>query len=247
MDRLLEATYRAEVRHFWFRGFRAFVRPLLARATAGVSRPRILDAGCGTGANLALLAEYGDTWGLDLNRTGLAFAVGAGHRRLARATVAAIPFADGSFDLVTSFDVLYALPEEDEGAAVREMARVLKPGGWLVVNVAAMRALRGHHSVLAGELRRYDRPMLRGLLDGAGFEIHRLTYTNATLFPLMLGVRLLQRATGFSTEADTEADIRIPAAPINGLLTAALRTEASLVRHVPMPFGSSLLCLARKP
>ena len=147
MDRLLEATFRAERRHFWFRGFRRFVRPLLARAVGSQSNARLLDCGCGTGSNLALLAEFGTAFGLDLTWTGLRFARGAGRTRLARANVARLPFPGEMFDVVTSFDVLYSLPREDELDAAAEMVRVLKPGGALVVNVAAMAVLRGNHSV----------------------------------------------------------------------------------------------------
>lgn len=246
VDRLLEATYRAESEHFWFRGFRAFIAPLLEAATAGTARPRILDAGCGTGVNLGVLDRLGEVYGFDLNRTGLAFAVQRGHRRIARATMASIPFPDAAFDLVTSFDVLYALPDEVERAGVREMARVLRPGGFLVVNVAAMDILKGGHGVLAEEVRRYSRRSLRQLLEDEGFEIQRLTYTNATLFPLVLAVRLLQRLTGVRSADRAGLEISIPAAPVNTLLTAALTTEAWLTRRVSMPFGSSLLCLARK-
>src|SRR4051812_38060478 len=111
MDELLRATARAESRHFWFRGFRAFVKPLIVRALTGVSDPRMLDCGCGTGANVDLLNEYGSAYGFDLSETGLGLGRRAGRTRLARATVAAAPFPSGAFDLVTSFDVLYSLAE----------------------------------------------------------------------------------------------------------------------------------------
>src|SRR5437763_13082829 len=107
MDELLRATARAEARHFWFRGFRWFVTPLVRRALAGRSSARLLDCGCGTGANLDLLARYGSAYGFDRSAVGLQFARRSGKRRIARATVAAAPFPDDAFDLVASFDVLY--------------------------------------------------------------------------------------------------------------------------------------------
>jgi SAM-dependent methyltransferase len=246
MDALLEATYRAEQRHFWFHGFRRFVRPLVARALAGVARPRILDCGCGTGANLVLLGEFGAAYGVDLNRVGLEFARREGRRRIARATVAALPIGDACVDLVTSFDVLYSLEDAVEAAAIAEMFRVLKPGGAAVINVAAMRVLHGTHSVLSQEVRRYDRPRLRVPLERAGFRIERLTYTNATLFPMMAAARLAQRLLGRAGDGHLTADITVPPAPINAALAGLLAAEAALVRRVDMPFGSSLLCLARK-
>src|SRR4051812_1472347 len=135
MDRLLEATARAERDHFWFRGFRRIVEPLIGRIAAGRSL-EILDCGCGTGYNLRMLRRYGRAYGIDLTWAGLQYASSRGERKVARATVGALPIADGRFDLVTSFDVLYSLPEDVERASIAEMARVLKPGGWAIVNVA---------------------------------------------------------------------------------------------------------------
>ena len=248
MDRLLEATARAERGHFWFRGFRRFVSPMLARAAAGRTRLRLLDCGCGTGANLRQLLEpHGDAWGFDLTWTGLRLARNAGLTRVAQASAAAVPFPSATFDIVTSFDVLYCLPDEIEREAVREMWRVLKPGGAAIINVAAMEVLRGNHSVLSAELRRYSRESLRALLEPAGFRIERMSYTNAAIFPLMLGVRGAQRAMGLAQESDAEGEITVPPAPVNAALSALLALEACLARAVPMPFGSSLLCLARKP
>lgn len=243
VDRLLEATFRAERRHFWFRGFRRFIRPVLARAVGSRSQARILDCGCGTGANLAVLADFGRPFGFDLTWTGLRFARGAGRTRIARASVAHLPFGDASFDVVTSFDVLQCVPDHVEVDAAAEMARVLKPGGAAVVNVSAFDMLRGNHAVLSSEFRRYDRPRVRQLLEGAGFQIEHLTYTNITLFPVMLVVRAAQRLAGLK---QAEADITVPAAPINAALSGLLAAEAQIARLMPLPFGSSLLCVARK-
>src|SRR3954470_15238116 len=131
MDRLLEATARAERDHFWFRGFRRFVEPLLADASRG--RPiEILDCGCGTGHNLHMLRKYGRAYGIDLTWAGLQYARQQGERQVARASAAQLPFAAARFGLVTSFDVIYALEDEVERAALAEMYRVLQPGGSLI-------------------------------------------------------------------------------------------------------------------
>lgn len=246
MDRLLEATARAERDHFWFRGFRRFIRPLLLEAARGRRDNRLLDCGCGTGVNLEVLAEFGTAWGFDLTWTGLQTARTRGMARVARATVAAVPFPAASFDIVTSFDVLYCLDEPTERAAVAEMGRVLKPGGSAIVNVAAMPVLKGNHSILSGELRRYDRPRLRALLESGGFRVERMTYTNATLFPAMLAVRLAQRAVGFAPEEQATKEITVPAAPVNSVLSMLLAAEAAVQRVMPLPCGSSLLCRATK-
>jgi SAM-dependent methyltransferase len=244
MDRLLEATARAERNHFWFRGLRRFVSPLVARAAEGVASPRILDCGCGTGHNLGMLRRYGHAVGIDLTWTGLFYARQRGERSIAQATAAALPFAAATFDIVTSFDVIYALNDADERAAFAEMFRVLRPGGHLVLNAAAMELLKGNHSVLALEQRRYSRRSLRARLEGAGFEVRRMSYTNATILPAVLAVRLLQRVSGHQ---ESEEEISTPAPPVNAAFTAALVLEAGLVRFVNMPFGSSLIALANKP
>ena len=248
MDRLLELTALAEQSHFWFRGFRWFMRPFLARAAAGAVRPRILDCGCGTGSNLAMLEPYGEVYGFDLTWRGLEFAHEHGRRRIAQASIEAIPFATGSFDMVTSFDVFQTLPDSVERHAAREMARVLKPGGAALFNFAALEMLRGGHSVLAEEVRRYHPGQVRQLLQGAGLVVERLTFAYATVFPLMLAARVGHRwrRPGGKAEAE-EWEITVPPAPINGALTLALGVEAAALRALDMPFGSSLICLARKP
>ena len=247
MDALLERTFDAEQRHFWFRGFKRFITPLLEQAVTGIAKPRLLDAGCGTGANLPFLAGYGTPFGLELFWRGLAFGHQRGLRRLAQGSVTALPFATGSIDVVLSFDVLYCLHPPDEKAAIGEMHRVLRPGGSVIINVAAMKMLTGDHSILGGEVHRYSRRELRHTLELAGFRVRRITYTNASLFPIIASVRALQRLRGLKSGDDNPGDFYVPAAPVNSLLSGVLAVEAGLVkRGVNMPLGSSLLCLATK-
>jgi SAM-dependent methyltransferase len=247
VNRLLELTYRAEQSHFWFRGFRQYMQPALARATAGVASPRILDCGCGTGANLEMLRPYGRAVGFDLTGIGPAFAREHGHR-VAQASIAQIPFATGAFDLVTSFDVFQCVPEPVERDAISEMWRVLRPGGWLLLHVAALEVLHGRHSALSEEFRRYTPSRLRMVVERGGFRIDRLTFDHASLLPIMLPVRLWQRLTAAGgAVAAGEGEITVPAAPINIALTALVSLEALALRAVNMPIGSSLMCLAQKP
>ena len=247
VEHLLRATARAETQHFWFRGFRAFVTPLLRHAAEGRRHPRLLDCGCGTGANLELLDTFGHAYGFDLTEAGLRIGREAGRTRTARASVTAVPFPTAAFDIVTSFDVLYSLTDADEQAAIAEMYRLLKPGGFALVNVAAMRILRGDHSVLSHEVRRYTRADLRNRLERAGFLVERLTYTNATLFPALAIARSIQRRRGLRAEQNAVAEISVPPAPVNAIMTAVMHLEGLWLRAFDAPFGSSLLCLARKP
>lgn len=240
-------TARAEREHFWFQGFRRFVRPLLEHAARSVEsrvQPRILDCGCGTGNNLQMLRRYGRAFGIDLTYSGLVYARMHRERWVAQASATALPFPDRVFDIVTSFDVIYALDDRGAAAALKEMYRVMRPGGYLVLNVAALPGLRGNHSVLGGEVQRYTRPALRAHLERAGFSVKRLTYTNASILPIVATVRFGQRLFG---HYESTREISVPARPINAALSAILAVEAAALKVVDMPVGSSLLTLASRP
>lgn len=244
MDDLLELTARAESSHFWFHGFRRFVTPALADVAGGRSGLLLLDCGAGTGHNLALLRPHGRVFAFDLAPTGLTKARAAGGRLL-RADITRIPFASDRFDVTTSFDVLQCVP--DDRTAVREMARVTKPGGSVVLTLAALDLLRGDHAEVWQESQRYTPASARALVAQAGLQPQRVAFLFASLFPLMLAVRLAQRASRPFRQARADSDIAVPAAPVNALLTGVVAAEASLSRLVPMPVGSSLLVVARKP
>lgn len=248
MDALLEQTFQAEQHHFWFRGFRRFITPLIEEATAGLSRPRLLDAGCGTGANLLFLEKYGVPFGLELFWRGLQFGHDRGLARLTQGSVTDLPYPSDSIDVVLSFDVLYCLRDRSEQAAIAEMFRVLRSGGSVIINVAALDMLKGDHSALGGEVRRYTKEELRTKLERAGFRVKRITYTNASLFPITVTVRALQRLRGVKSAGSNKGDFYVPPEPINALFAAALTVESKLIgAGIDMPVGSSVLCLATKP
>jgi ubiquinone/menaquinone biosynthesis C-methylase UbiE len=245
MEQMLEATARAEDRHFWFIGLRRHARQMLDAALRGGTVHVIVDCGTGTGRNLDWLQQYGLAVGIERSAVGLR--LGRARRgRLVQATVTALPVATASADLVTSFDVLYCLDDASEAQAVGEMFRVLKPGGIALINVAALDILRGAHSTLTHEVRRYTRTRLGARLEQAGFRLERLTYTNMATFPITLASRLADRLTGRAAKGSA-AEFTIPPAPINAILDAALAVEAGLARFVNLPVGSSIMAIARKP
>jgi SAM-dependent methyltransferase len=244
VDDLLDLTGRAEATHFWFRGFRKFVAPVIADLTAGRSGLRLIDCGCGTGHNLRLLQPYGKAVGFDVSAVGVSRAHAAG-LTVVHGDVTRIPVASGVFDVATSFDVLQCVAADL--SAVREMARVVRPGGAVVMTLAALDILRGDHAEVWQEVRRYTPDTARHLVEAAGLRAERVSFLFASIFPLMVSVRMVQRLTrrfGRSVRADT--DIAVPIGPVNLLLTALVSAEASIIRHVPMPIGSSLLVVARK-
>jgi ubiquinone/menaquinone biosynthesis C-methylase UbiE len=245
MDQLLDATARAEREHFWFHGFRRFVAPLLGRAVSGRPNPRILDCGCGTGNNLQMLRKYGRASGIDLTLSGLRYARAHGERLVAQASALSLPFSDDTFDLVTSFDVIYAFDDARAATALKEMWRVLNPGGSLVLNVAALPILRGDHSVLGGEVQRYTRSGLRRHLEAAGFDVRRLTYTNFAILPIVAAVRFSQRLRQGGHEL-SDSEMTVPRPAVNRTLAGLLALESYALRFVNMPLGSSLLTLATK-
>lgn len=245
MDGLLDATALAEEQHFWFRGLRRNARALLDNALNGRRVELIIDCGAGTGRNLDWLRAIGPAVGLELSPTGVKHARAHG-RRVTRGSVTLLPFRDASADIVTSFDVFVCLDDRAERQAVREMWRVLKPGGIALINTAALQMLSGAHSAFSGEHRRYTRTRLRTVLTEAGFAIERMSFTNMVTFPVLLAMRSFDRVTGRTVSGAT-ADLAIPPAPVNVVFDAALRAESALLRLANLPIGSSILCVARKP
>ena len=232
--------FEAEERQWWYVGMRAIALALLEGALPPDPRRRVLDAGCGSGANLAALARYGRAVGADVSEDALALA----RRRQAAAvgaSVLSLPFGDTAFGLVTSFDVLYHRCVPDDAEAVRELARVLAPGGFLLVRVPALRMLWGAHDEAVHSRHRYTRAEVEALLRGAGFAVVRATYANFFLFPVILLRRTLDRLTGRHG-----SDVAFLPAPFEALFRRLLLLEAWLVRRVSLPVGASVLVLARK-
>ena len=135
---------------------------------------------------------------------------------------------------------------EPDMAAVREMARVVRPGGHVVLSVAALDALSGDHSEVWQEYRRYTPRTARELAENAGLTVERVSFVFASLFPLMFVVRAVQRLLRPFRTSPSHADIAVPWAPVNTALMTLLDGEAALSRHMPMPIGTSLIVIARK-
>jgi SAM-dependent methyltransferase len=165
--------------------------------------------------------------------------------RLAAASVNELPFPTDSFDFVVSLDV-WSHTGVDDALAAHETHRVLHPGGRLILNLAAFGFLKGGHDFATDVKRRYTRPQVRALLEGAGFEIERLTYWNATLMPSIALVRWLSRMRLARAPAEARSDFRPLPAPVNSMLRGVAALELNASRHLSLPFGTSVFAVALK-
>jgi SAM-dependent methyltransferase len=195
-------------------------------------------------------ASGGRVAGIDLSPDALAFCRGRGLRDVAQASVTALPFADSSFDLVTSFDVLVQLPGEgSDEKAMREMFRVLRPGGVAFARVAAYEWMRSGHDEALGTERRYNLCQIVERMARAGFHVRRATYANALLLPAAALRRLVLKRLGL---AGRGSDVK-PLPPgfgwLNRALAAALAREAQLLKRpgLKLPAGLSAVCVAVRP
>ena len=234
-----ENLARLEEQHWWYAGMRRIALSWLRRLP--LPRPaQILDAGCGTGGGLRWLRSLGSVRGIDLDPQAARLA--AQHSaQVSRASVEALPFPAAAFDLVTSFEVLYHQAVRDDRAALRECARVLRPGGWLLLRVPAHDWLRGAHDRQVHTRHRYAARELSAVVRTAGFDLCRLSHVGAALWPAAVVKRLSERSD------QPRSDVTLPPQPLNLLLAEFLAVEALWLRLADLPFGLSLLLLARKP
>lgn len=233
--------FRVEQSHWWYTGRRKILADFVEAICRQVTdrRPRILDVGCGTGANLLMLSQYGDAEGVDVSEDALAFCRERGLDKVRLGAAEELPYEDGTFDLVTALDVVEHL--DDDLAGLREMRRVLRPGGRVLLFVPTFMFLWGLQDDVSNHRRRYRLPELQRVLEQAGFEIERTTYANITFFLPILAMRQLMRLTGI--KADSENNINVSA--LNGVLGGVFGAEGWFLKRMNLPFGVSGLCVAR--
>jgi SAM-dependent methyltransferase len=242
MDRDYELqTHQAEDRHWWYRGRRS----VLDRVIDGLhlpARAEILDAGCGSGRNMIDFARHGTVTGVELSATSVEIARRRGAGEVVEGSVLEMPFEAGRFDLAASLDVIEHL--EDDLAALRELRRVVKPGGTLLVTVPAYQWLWSGHDVINHHYRRYTRRTLQRVGEEAGWQQVRTTYFNSLLLPAAILLRVLDRFNRKTTESSL--DLWVPPAPLNWLLERPLELEAAMIGcGGRIPAGLSLLAVFR--
>lgn len=241
-----ELLYQLEEKYWWFAAMRQITDIIAARELTQQGL-RILDAGCGTGFNLAYYAAGNarEVYGLDLAETALRHVRQRGFRRIAQASITDIPFASQSFDLVFSFEVVTQTPQAMHNTELREMYRVLKPGGHLFIRVPAFMWLWSSHDDELEVRYRYRRDELAKELAATGFVVEWSSYANGFLFPIIL-VRRFLKHLGIGGGTDVKPLPR-GLGWLDGIFRSVLASEASWFKSGHrLPFGLSLICYARK-
>ena len=239
----MKATLEVDEHHWWYRGRRRVIRAELDRLPLPPNA-RVLDAGCGSGRTLQELVHYGAVSGIELNTDAASLARDRelGDVRVGR--LEKLPWDDATFDLITCLDVIEHVP--DDVAALAELWRVCRPGGWLLVTVPAYQALWSHHDEANHHYRRYSRSMLRAASRAGGFQVQRLTSFNSLLLAPAAAVRVAQRHLG--THNGYTNDLELGPVWLNDALERPLALEASwLARGRTLPLGLSLLAVLRRP
>jgi SAM-dependent methyltransferase len=211
--------------------------------SAAPGAPQILDFGCGTGLMLQHLERYGSPQGVDVDEQAIGFCRRRGLANVQLFDGRTLPFEDGSFSLVTSLDVFEHI--EDDLGAMREVARVLEPGGLLLAAVPAYQWMWGQQDEVNEHFRRYTARQLDARLAEAGFAIERSTYFNTILFPPIAAIRLGRRLMPRRGEPQSDFE-GTPGGALNSLLTAIFGSESRWLRRRDLPFGVSVAAVARR-
>ncbi len=247
---------RVEDSHWWFVGRRAILESFLrdivqsseltsaaadsnGPAEAGTQNLRILDVGCGTGANLEMLSQFGSAEGVDVADEALEFCRRKG-LAVQKGLAEKLPYADETFDITTALDVVEHL--DDDIAGLKEMHRVTKTGGYSLIFVPAFMWLWGVQDDISHHRIRYTRKQIVERLEKAGYTVERATYANFTFFAPILGGRTLMKLTGI--KPDSENNINVSA--LNGLFGKIFSAERHILKNLDFPFGVSIVIVARK-
>lgn len=225
-------------RHWWYRARREVLAELIRRIVDPPKDADILEIGCGTGHNLAMLGDFGRVDALELDEEARAHA----QKRLGRSVMSApLPQLAGvpehHYDLIGAFDVIEHI--DDDEAAIASIATRLKPTGKFVMTVPAHQWMWSAHDVVNHHRRRYSKRRLKSLIENSPLKLERIGYFNCLLFPLAVADRLSSRL-----RKKDEADLKLPAAPLNRVLERVFAAERHLVARVPLPPGLSLFAVA---
>ena len=230
---------RVEDSHFWYQGMRKITQSVLNKFIAKKNN-FILDAGCGTGANLIFLKKYGRAVGVDISSQAVKFCHLKGINEVKRGSVNRLPYSNRSFDLVTCFDVL-GQKHVDDKKAISELYRVTKPGGYIFLRIAAYPFLYSLHDRLVSNEKRYNKDDFLRIIASKKISLLKISYVNMFLFPAIALKRIL-----FKFKTDRQSDVFLLPGWLNNVLLIPLLIEAWLIKYFDFPFGLSLVALVRK-
>jgi SAM-dependent methyltransferase len=235
--------YDVEGSHWWFAGRRlileSFLEQIFQKSKIKNQKSKILDVGCGTGANLEMLAKFGEASGVDVSHDALEFCRKRGLTSVKHGLAESLPFADAEFDLVTALDVVEHL--DDDVAGLKEMRRVLKKDGRALIFVPAFMFLWGVQDDVSNHRIRYTKKQITERLRQAGFEIERATYANITFFAPILAGRTIMKLTGIKPESENNVNI----SALNGVLGQFFGAERFWLKNFNFPFGVSIVVVAK--
>ena len=239
MERIVyDKMAELDQRHWWYRARRQVLAALIRRKARPPAGARLLELGCGTGHNLAMLGEFGELDALELDDTARAVA----EKRLGRPVLSApLPELRGvperHYDLIAALDVIEHI--DDDGASLASIAKRLKPGGKLVMTVPAHKWMWSAHDVVSHHKRRYSKRSLRKLIEVSPLRLEAMGYFNSLLLPAAVAERLASKIG-----RKKEADLWLPPRPVNSALEALFAAERHLIGRVPLPPGLSLFAIA---
>jgi len=235
-----QTVYEIEKIHWWCVARQRIVEDVIQRRLRLAPGARVLDVGCGSGAVLESLSERFEAYGTDTSQLAIDLSHQRGLTNAFCCTLATFPRAELRFDLTTLLDVIEHV--DDDLAVLREAHHYLKPGGWALVTVPAYQFLWGPHDVVNHHKRRYTRGQLRRVMQAAGFELRQLSYFNSILFPAALAAWASEKLARVGADPRP----RVPSPLLNTLLTTVFSMEKYLLRGLTLPYGLSLIALARR-
>ena len=229
--------------HWWFVGRRAilesFLRGIVQSPKSKDQSLKILDIGCGTGANLEMLAQFGESEGVDVSDDALEFCRQKG-LKVQKGLAETLPYDDESFDITTALDVIEHL--DDDVAGLKEMHRVTKTGGQSLIFVPAFMWLWGVQDDISHHRIRYTKKQIVERLENAGFTVERATYANWTFFAPILAGRTFMKITGIKPESENNVNV----SALNGIFGKLFSAERFWLKNFNFPFGVSIVIVAKK-
>jgi len=238
MERVVyEQMAELDQRHWWYRARREVIAALIRRRAMPPASARILEVGCGTGHNLAMLGQFGRVDAVELDEEARSIAADRLGRDVMGSPLPELAGVPDDYDLIGAFDVIEHI--DDDRAALATIASRLTPGGKLVLTVPAHGWMWSAHDVVNHHKRRYSKAALRRLIEGSPLRLDAIGYFNSLLFPLAVAQRTASKIAGRD-----DADVKLPAAPLNRALEKAFAAERHLIGRVPMPPGLSLFAVA---